>query len=219
MLNDRNESCLACGLPFAHSIPMQRSKMRLFIGIKPDTENLQDLVWFQDQFKSVDCLSSCRETCRWVPAENIHMTLHFLGPVSSNLAGKLIQCLSEETLGKAHEQIVDVAVAFPRPSCARVAGVGGAITKSELKQCHKNLSRIIEGLGLSVEDRPFFPHITLVRFHKPQALKKGELDKVLSSRPLIFRSCHISLFESCLSPKGAKYRIVEQFPLAAPASS
>lgn len=101
---------------------------------------------------------------RWVPAENLHLTLRFLGPTEVASVAGLIEALaarlrSVESFGC---ELRGVAL-FPTPARPRVI----AIQVSE-EDALANLAGAVEeavvAAGVSPETRRFRAHITLARF-------------------------------------------------------
>lgn len=98
---------------------------------------------------------------RWVPPENMHLTLRFVGEVDGAQFEDLVEALAEVTVP---------------PFALEVAGVGHFETKRlptalwagvrpspELKHLQAKVERACQHAGLPPEPRKFAPHITLAR--------------------------------------------------------
>lgn len=75
-----------------------------------------------------------------------------------------------------------------------------------------DLDKTLEPLGYAAEARGVTPHLTLARFRIPVPLKGG-LPEVDTTGLDVFPVEEIHLFRSHLSPKGARYEVLETFPL------
>jgi 2'-5' RNA ligase len=147
---------------------------------------------------------------RWVPARNIHLTLKFLGDVSTaNLESlhKAIQSACENI------QSFDISVggmgAFPSAHRPRVVWVG--VTAPEnLTHLVRKIELSASRLGYPLEERSFSPHLTLGRVSRnvsPADLPN--IAKVISGYNIgSLGTAHVPavhLYRSDLSPAGARY--------------
>ncbi len=105
------------------------------------------------------------------PAENLHLTLAFLGEIDAGQvesAGAVVQAAAE---GRAPWRLRWTAPgAFPSASRPRVLwlGVDGG---EALREVHRALAEALAGAGLPVEERAFRPHLTLAR------VRRGEISR------------------------------------------
>ncbi len=125
---------------------------------------------------------------RWVDAEQLHVTLAFLGEQPESRFG-------------------------PR-SAPRVLWIGLAGDLSALLHLASALTERLRDAGFPVEDRPLQPHITLARRRErgpggspvPWPPPEAPTSATIPLDQLI-------LFQSRLSPRGATYVPLGQFPL------
>jgi len=132
-------------------------------------------------------LSRAQELCArsnvrvsWVPAENLHLTLAFLGDVVESTLEPLragLDAAAADVL--PFSMRVKGAGTFGRPGFPRVAWAGIEGPPTELQRVHVGLKALLDGLGIPQEDRPFAPHITLGRVKGPD--KGGALTSALAS--------------------------------------
>lgn len=100
---------------------------------------------------------------RWVPAENLHLTLKFLGDVSSTSLQFVTQMLSREASQyPGFSMQVGGLGAFPSARRARVLWIGIRAPET-LSALQRSLDSAAARLGYPPEDRPFSPHLTIGR--------------------------------------------------------
>jgi RNA 2',3'-cyclic 3'-phosphodiesterase len=166
--------------------------------------------------RRVDALRDRLPRARWIDLENVHLTLLFLGETAETdvpaLAAKL-----REAFARCPPLELRLAGGgtFPPGRPARVAWVG-LEAPDELETLQADITRAaVESLGFEPEDRPFHPHVTLARC--PDPWRREAIDKFKNALTgnigPPFVADHGILFESKLSPKGARYREVETFPM------
>ena len=147
---------------------------------------------------------------RWLPKENYHLTLAFLGNVEyvliSSLQLKLEQNLS---FNKAVPFRFSEITPFPFSGTPKIAAAMLEHSQ-ELMQFQHNTAKCVRGFGISLERRRFTPHVTLGRL-------KSRSRKSLAFRPqqIILEgvSEKVVFFKSELAPKGAVYTSLEEISL------
>ncbi len=155
---------------------------------------------------------------RWVPENNIHITLKFLGdtsPTNLEILKKIIT--TEAGRVQPFEIQVDGLGAFPSIRRPRVVWVGMQAPPT-LFALQRSIDVETQRLGYAPEDRPFSPHLTLGRLaHNatPEEIRQvGE--KLAVSQVTIHASVQVKtviLFRSDLQPSGAIYTPIHVAPL------
>ena len=147
---------------------------------------------------------------RWLPKENYHLTLAFLGNVEyvliSSLQLKLEQNLS---FNKDVPFRFSEITPFPFSGTPRIAAA--ILERSEeLMQLQNSAAKYVCGFGISLERRRFTPHVTLGRL-------KSRSRKSLAFQPQqIFLegiSEKVVIFQSELAPTGAVYTSLGEITL------
>ncbi len=151
---------------------------------------------------------------RLVPADNLHLTLAFLGEVDT------------AALSVLHEHLTGVAAAPLDLTLAGLDLFGGRAPAvlfiqargAGLTALHDKVRSAARAAGLQLERRRFRPHVTLARF-KPgmgrgdQArlgrFLEGQADFALPPVPVD----HFSLYRSTLRPDGARHEALATYPL------
>jgi len=135
-----------------------------------------------------------------VEEENYHINLHFFGEVADEKP--IIKTL--ETISfKAFPLEIKGFSEFPSKQHPRVVFLG--VFSPFLLELHK---KIVSALHLS-EDRPYTPHLTLMRVSKTNTKLAQAFFKTPFHAPFLV-SC-FSLFKSTLTPQGPRYSVVKHF--------
>ena len=148
---------------------------------------------------------------RAVTAPNWHVTLRFLGSTTDLAADKLLHKLGESDLPEAFRVRFGGMGAFPRESRATVVWIGirgGGARMGEIAQACE-IAAI--DAGISAEERPFHPHLTIARLRPPTDVRS-----LIDSFPpfdVKMRVSGISLFESHIGSGGPRYEELDQIPL------
>ncbi|HEB65214.1 MAG TPA: RNA 2',3'-cyclic phosphodiesterase [Chloroflexi bacterium] len=156
---------------------------------------------------------------RWVPAENIHLTLKFLGDVSVHNLPLLEDALRAEALGRsAFALSVGGLGAFPSENQPRVLWVG-VEAPDVLMALQRGIESRVERLGYAREKRPFNPHLTLGRVSRSATAREvRQVARLLREYKLGFLGVSeveaVHLFRSDLRPAGAVYTRLFSAPLA-----
>ena len=145
---------------------------------------------------------------RWVPKDNLHLTLSFLGRVEDERIGEISAAIAEAVRGH-----VDFVVrlgelgAFPSTRRARVVWAGLDDPTQGTSGLADSVGDAMEILGFPREKRAFAPHVTLARIKVPHTV---QLDEPLE--PISFPLDRIALFESRLGRPNAVYTALATFP-------
>jgi RNA 2',3'-cyclic 3'-phosphodiesterase len=184
--------------------------VRLFVGIEVPEPARRDLR------RRLEGVRDRLPRARWVDLENVHLTLLFLGETSEGEIPALSAGLRQAF---ARCPPLDLRLSaggtFPPGRPARVAWVG-IDGPDALMTLQGDVARAaVETVGFEPEERPYHPHVTLARCPDPWRREASEKFRSAFTGPIgpPFAADHGVLFESKLSPKGARYRAVETFPL------
>lgn len=151
---------------------------------------------------------------RWVPAEQIHLTLAFLGEVQETTVGRLTGELSQIQTPEFNLCFTGTGC-FPDRRRPRVLWIGLG-PEPRLKTLAARVHEAVLACGIPQEERPFSPHITLARLKLPAARECGAfLDQHQQEilPPISVRE--FTLFQSRLTPQGAVHSPIKSFRLAA----
>lgn len=167
--------------------------------------------------------SRAKGPVRWVPMEQVHLTLAFLGEVPTERLDALAERLREAAGSVAPFTVSYHGVgAFPDRGRPRVVWLGveqGAEPLGQLASAAREASR---ATGLEIDPKPFRPHLTLGRVReRTGASARGEVARALDaapqdvgSGPAVLRE--IVLVTSRPGPGGHRHERVARLPLTAP---
>jgi len=183
---------------------MKKVLMRLFIAIEIPA----------DLKKKIGRLQVAISGARWVPAEQIHLTLAFLGEVEESA----VEQLSRE-LARIHPPEFRLSFSgtgcFPDRRRPRVLWIG-VEPHPHLQALAAMVHEVLLACGIPQEARPFSPHITLARLKIPASGESAaffDRPEVLKLPPFPVRE--FVLFQSRLTPQGAVHSPIRNFPLSA----
>lgn len=148
-----------------------------------------------------------------VRPEQLHLTLHFVGDVADEAtAGLATSLVAIHQPGFA----IDLAGGgcFPAPRRPNVLWIG-VEASPPLDALHAAVAEVIAEAGLSLETRPFMPHITLARVSR--RLPAGWVDRFLAaaagfSAPEIPVTT-FTLYASERTNNGAVHTVLKRYPL------
>lgn len=148
---------------------------------------------------------------RWVPVEQLHLTLLFLGNVPADRLEPLKQALAAIrereftlTLGEPG--------CFPTMRAPRVLWIG-LERQPLLDSLAAAVRQAATVCDLPLEEKPFTPHITLGRVKEPAHFQLRPWLQHAAPQHLSFRVREFSLIRSLITPQGAVHRQLLAFPL------
>jgi 2'-5' RNA ligase len=184
--------------------------MRLFVAIEVPEPSRRDVR------RRVESVRDRLPRARWVDLDNLHLTLLFLGEIDETCVPDLTAKLRAAFARYSPLPLrLEGGGTFPPGRPGRVAWVG-VESPPELLALQADVTQAaVEALGFEPEDRPYHPHATLARC--PDPWRRDAIEKFTNAftGPVgpPFVATQGVLFESKLSPKGARYREVGMFPL------
>ncbi len=147
---------------------------------------------------------------RWVNYEKMHLTLKFLGDISTENISMVEKILASEA---AKRQVMEIGIggigAFPKMRHPRVIWIG-VEAPSELFDLRRGIEDGVARLGYNYDKYEFTPHLTLGRIsRKASASDVRKVGNVLHDFQVGFigvaRIEAVHLYRSDLEPEGATY--------------
>lgn len=160
-----------------------------------------------------------RHAIRWVPPENLHLTLKFLGTTPEDQIENVGQALGKAIEGQP-AFLVDIegSGCFPDYRRPRVIWLGLKDSSMQLSPLRNAVEALVAPLGFPTDVRPFSPHLTLGRvkdrtsFETLAQIGKGVQNQHIGH--IASWPCHaVSLMQSDLQPSGAVYTQLAHYPL------
>jgi RNA 2',3'-cyclic 3'-phosphodiesterase len=193
--------------------------MRLFVALDIDSDIRTRIAEFRNQMRQL------APDVRWVGPETFHVTLQFLGETKRL---DEIQSALRQATGAPIAIAFRGAGFFPNPKSPRVFWVGMEADE-HLQELVNSIAEALQPLGFERDKGPFKPHLTLARAGSgrprpvPQERPARGLQQVRAQvetmLPLEFGTMtarEFYLYESKLSPAGARYTKLSRYPLEPP---
>jgi 2'-5' RNA ligase len=146
---------------------------------------------------------------RWVPPENIHMTVRFLGDTDEATVPKLTQLIDRVAaeFGPA-EVTINRLGGFPNLRRPRViwAGLAESEDVERLGKMARQIELAVRQLRFEKDSKGFKPHLTLGRVKDPRDLRAlTSYMEEYRFEPISIHIDRLVLFKSTLTPQGAVY--------------
>jgi RNA 2',3'-cyclic 3'-phosphodiesterase len=188
--------------------------VRLFVALEIPAAVRENLAGLIGELRGADVASS-RNKARWVPAENLHVTLKFIGHVDGGKLDAIRAALAEVGSDSAVELRFRGLGFFPSEKRPRVLWAGIAASPN-LAPLARAMDARLEKLSIARETREFSPHLTLARFDPPGISEKLRAAAVQNAQREfgVVRSDEFQLFESKTRPNGAEYTRLTSFRFA-----
>jgi 2'-5' RNA ligase len=189
------------------------SLLRAFIAVEIPTDIQQTIHRETANFRK-----AIQSLVRWVPPQNMHLTLKFIGDVSLNSLDFLRQMLRTEA---ANVTCFDIRLAglgaFPNLKRPRVLYIG-IQAPAMLDALQHGIESASRRLGYESEDRPFSAHLTLGRVRQnATAVEQQQIRRAIEGTqvdlPGSARVDSVHLYKSELNPGGSVYTRLYSAPL------
>ena len=154
---------------------------------------------------------------RWVPPEQLHFTLRFLGDVSARQTESVRRAFSAPWDTGVFVATLAGVDLFPASGAPRVIWLGVDEGSEQMGALKTELDRRLVPAGFELETRPFRPHLTLGRVKRQAGVSGPALRAILSeggSETARWEVDRVTLYESRVSFRGATYHVVESTQLA-----
>jgi|KBSMisStandDraft_5_1062788.scaffolds.fasta_scaffold95521_4 2'-5' RNA ligase len=165
-------------------------RARLFVALWPDPDIRAQL-------------SRRRDAWRWPAAakpvadDRLHLTLHFIGAFGRTQIAALDRLLKAVALEPATLRACDEEVWRGGIAVLRFAG------DSSLAALHRRLGAVLADLGVTVDPRPFSPHVTVAR-------RARGAERPADPAAIEWRADTFALVES-LGVAGTGYRVLQSY--------
>ncbi len=149
---------------------------------------------------------------RWVPTEQFHITLKFIGDTNERDFFEIQEALREIEVPSFELKLKGLGC-FPPRKESKILWVG--IEKNEsLLRLRNKVERTLAQIGVEREQRKFSPHLTLARLKNTTS---GQIGNFVAVNGLFqtesIRISEFHLYSSVLTEKGAIHKIEETYSL------
>jgi 2'-5' RNA ligase len=177
--------------------------MRLFVAI--------DLPW--DLRERLAGLATGIMGARWVPRENMHLTLRFIGEVP-NWRAEDIDLALHGIRGRGFPLTLSGVGLFEK--AGRVTALWAGVERSSaLEHLQTKIETALQRAGLEPERRRFVPHVTLARLDQPANEKiTGFVQRNNLFRAEVFQVDRFTLFSSQLGKESPVYTAENDYSLS-----
>jgi 2'-5' RNA ligase len=178
--------------------------IRCFIAIDFCQDILQQVLWVQNQL-----IKDGFQEIRWMKADNLHITLKFLGDTAfekiSVLKDKIDHvCATTLSFELSYEKMG----VFPGWANPRILWLGFE-RPAQLRTLAEKIETACIKLGFEQEKRPFSPHLTIGRFNQNFPFHKTALLREKCSQLQMHipkeKVTSVCLYRSILKPTGSEY--------------
>lgn len=190
---------------------MANEKKRLFIALNTPPEVKKKIADLLDELRKIG-----GENVKCVSADNLHITLHFIGYADNELMEKIKEALNgiSGKFGKMEFELGRIG-AFPHMDRPRVIFLECKQTNGDsVFKLQKKLGEELNKIGIKTDSRLWTPHITLGRVkdnHEDYAELSSGYPGLNSAKKFIINS--FELMESKLTPHGAEYKEIMGYKL------
>lgn len=186
-----------------------KQRHRVFIAINLPSDVKKYLAGFEQKFAELPA--------KWTPEENLHITLVFLGDLSSEELGEV--CMATKEVAARHsgfEINLDTVAYGPDEKIPPRMLWGSGQKSKELSALKNDLQdAFVEKVNFKPEYKTFAPHVTLARISTFlwRQIEPEERPEVAQDISLNFFVESIEVMESEMKKGGPKYTIIESCPL------
>ena len=178
---------------------------RYFIGIPLPQEAKKKL-----KVQSWPGLSRYKDE-KLVPQNNWHLTLAFIGNLDENQVESVRSLLKFFTWGGPFKLGIRNFGAFPTMQEGRIIYMGCNKGTDDISNLANLLRRQLDDLGITYDEKPFVPHVTLARLRSPKNLTRLS-DNGKMKQEVTFEVNQLCLYDS--EKNKHPYDIVEQIELS-----
>ena len=160
----------------------------------------------------------------WVPPQNLHFTLKFLGEQTDAGLAHAVDALEEAAAGRTPFAIALHGLGgFPGMERPRILWVGVAEGALDVRALQSRVDTALQSRAFAGDSRPWHPHLTIGRVFDP---RRWQRDSGPALREAVARAAamgfgtfpvaRIALMRSDLSPAGARYSELRAVELPTP---
>jgi len=140
-----------------------------------------------------------------VDPAHMHLTLVFLGEIAERDVPAIVDALSSDIAVPPFAAEFEGLGVFPPRGAPRVLWLGVGRGASEIVRLQREVAARLERLGVTLEPRPFHPHLTLARWRTSRPADRRSALSAESRAVARMNVDRVTLYQSRLSPAGSAY--------------
>jgi 2'-5' RNA ligase len=177
--------------------------VRLFVAVDLDADSRAAIAALQTRLAE---RIGRDDSLRWVDPLRLHLTLAFIGETPDDRVPEFVSAFSSPVPGPPFTVVFQHLGIFPERGAPRVLWVGLSAGADTAIALHRHVAKRLEQLKVTLEHRPFHPHLTLARWRssRPSAAARAAaagIDQAIARLDVGF----VTLYRSRLSPAGPAY--------------
>ena len=191
--------------------------MRLFVAVEPSPPVRAAAVACAARLRDRLRRAGADHGIRWVPEQNLHLTVWFLGEVSDARSAAVLDALRTPVAVPPFDLHLAGAGAFPPSGPPRVLWMGVSRGIEQLSRAHDEIGARLVPWGFAAEGRAYSAHLTLARVKEPpHGAARAAIRDILRDEAADAGTCRVTaltVFRSRTAPSGAVYEPVLRVPL------
>jgi 2'-5' RNA ligase len=191
--------------------------VRLFVAAEPSTDVREAAASAVSTLRAALDAAGAGRGLRWIPPENLHLTVWFLGEVSDARAAAVLDALRDPVDVAPFDLHLAGFGAFPPSGAPRVLWMGVTQGVEQLARAHDEIGARLVPWGFAPEGRAYSAHMTIARVKEPPLGRaRAALRQILEGSPADAGVCRIAalqVFRSRTAPSGAVYEPLLRVPL------
>lgn len=190
--------------------------MRLFLAVSPDAAARLRIDALRADVERA--AGDAAPALRWVAAAVAHLTVHFLGEVDAERLPALVASLESAVPCAAADLMLGSPQVSPASGPPRVVWMPVTTGAGRLAEVHRTLGERLTREGITIERRPFTPHLTIARVRDREQRRARALGgrlRDLHVASIGWHVDHVTLFRSDLSGPTPRYEALHTITLAA----
>ncbi len=181
----------------------KHTPQRLFIAAYPPA------AWTRAALSLIDDTAPGRAS----PADQLHLTIHFIGPADPRELDTISESVARSASGLPPFTLTPTRIiALPKPAHARVIAIECAPDPTLLELHRRLVLRLARTAKQKDQDR-FLPHLTIRRLPGSGQRWTAPLDDEAAAALGPFEVTHIALMRSVLTDSGAEHRELSRVAL------
>jgi RNA 2',3'-cyclic 3'-phosphodiesterase len=182
--------------------------MRLFVGVDLTEPLRHTIALAVDDIRRQVAKIAPRAILRWIPRENLHITLWFLGEVGDEAGKELITVLHAPFNTPRFQLGIGGIGAFPESGPPRALWLGLVHGRESLLSIYGELTNRLMPLGYEPDTRAYSPHLTIARAKAVRGKDVGRIRRLFEAGQPDLGECTVdavTLFRSSPAPTGPHY--------------